>query len=167
MPTLEHRDILDVQKGIIVHQINPFTMGAGLALAIRKRYPKHYEDFVEWRKSNHLSAGNGLGRLVLTTHYAPLYIVGMCAQEEYGRKKKEYTDYDAFKGCLNIVDYLALKYNTRLYIPYKIGCGLAGGKWSYILYYISHITPYAIICKLGRPTDAEKEQIAKNGKIYL
>jgi O-acetyl-ADP-ribose deacetylase (regulator of RNase III) len=164
MPTLIYKDILDVQDGIIVHQINPYVMGAGLAKQIRYRYSKHYEDFLHWKKTR---KNVWLGHIVITTHYEPLYIVGMCAQEEYGFARKEYTNYDAFKECLKSVDYLAIKYSKKLYIPYGVGCGLAGGDWRYILYYIKEHTPYAIICKLGKPTKGEKARLKRDGKIYL
>lgn len=168
MPTLQYRDILDVQKGIIVHQINPFVMGAGLALRIRKQFPEHYEDFKLWRRANQGTNGEGaLGQLVVTTHYEPLYIIGMCAQKEYGFAKKEYTRYDAFETCLKSVDYLAIRYDTKLYIPYMIGCGLAGGEWRLVLHIITQIAPYSIICKLGIPSDREKRELKKHGTLRL
>lgn len=173
MPTLEHRDILDVQEGIIVHQINPFVMGAGLAKHIRHQYPEHYEDFKMWRRANEnwrgqaYSGEDALGEIVVTTHYAPLYIVGMCAQKEYGFAKKGYTRYDAFESCLLKVDYLSLKYSTKLYIPYKIGCGLAAGDWKLVLHKIKEVVPYAIICKLGKPSNKEKQELEKRGRIHL
>jgi len=167
MPTLIFKDILDVQQGIIVHQINPFVMGAGLAMHIRRRYPKHYEDFKVWRSKYKEAPELALGQICITSYYEPLYVVGMCAQKEYGFAKKEYTQYDAFKESLKNVDYLALKFNTKLYIPYGIGCGLAGGDWRAILFYIKEITPYAIVCKLGKPTNKEKKQFKQWGKIHL
>lgn len=167
MPTLIHKNILDVQHGIIVHQINPSVMGAGLAKQIRTRYPEHYKDFQRWKKRSHWEPGGMLGEILLTSHYEPLYIVGMCAQKDYGFDRKEYTEYDAFSECLKKVDYLAIKFSTPLYIPYGIGCGLAGGKWNYVLHYISEITPYAIICKLGKPTKDEKNALRERGKIHI
>lgn len=39
-------DLLKVEKGIIVHQVNcQKTMGSGIALSIRKKYPSHYIQF--------------------------------------------------------------------------------------------------------------------------
>jgi hypothetical protein len=143
-------------------------MGAGLARQIRVRYPEHYADFKLWRQTHKHKHDGAIGTLVITTHYAPLYIVGMCAQRDYGRDPTvEYTRYDEFQTCLREVDYLCLKYEKKLYIPYKIGCGLAGGNWQHILYYIKEHTPYAIICKLGKPTEGEKARLKRDGKIYL
>lgn len=161
MPTLEYRSILDVTDGIICHQINPFTMGAGLARQIRVRYPKHYDDFLEWKSTRN---NVWLGHVVFTDHYAPLYIVGLCAQEEYGREpNKCYTRYDALKDCLKQLDYICLKHHrSKLYVPYGIGCGLAGGDWGHVLHYIKEYTPYAIVCKLGKRNPHDKRE-----KIYL
>jgi hypothetical protein len=167
MPTLVYKNILDVQKGIIVHQVNPYVMGAGLAKQIRMRYPEHYKDFQRWTKEAHWHPTDRLGEILITSHYEPLYIVGMCAQKEYGFTKMEYTNYDAFAECLKKVDYLALKFHTELYVPYGIGCGLAGGQWAYILYHIREITPYAIICKLGKPTKEHKHVLREKGKIII
>lgn len=142
-----YKDILDILDGIIIHQINPYTMGAGLALQIKNRYPVHYDDFLVWKKRQ---GRNPLGQIVTTLHYEPLVIIGMCAQKSYGRDGANYTDYVAFKDCLRQVEYLALKYSKKVYVPYKIGCGLAGGNWGIIEETLSINIPYAIICKLGK-----------------
>jgi len=144
MPTVIYKDILDVTKGIICHQINPHTMGAGLALAIRKRYPKHYEDFLEWKKDR------GMGDILVTTYYQHPIIIGMCAQRSWGRDGRNHTNYPAFAECLRLVDYEALKRSMKVYFPYKIGCGLAGGKWEFVYQLIEAQTSYAYICKLGK-----------------
>lgn len=144
MPTLIYKDILDVTKGIICHQINPHVMGAGLALAIRRRYPKHYEDFLEWKRDH------GVGDILITTYYWPLIIIGMCAQGTYGRDGGTHTNYPAFSECLTLVDYEALRRSSKVYFPYKIGCGLAGGNWQLIYDLIGIHTSYAYICKLGK-----------------
>jgi O-acetyl-ADP-ribose deacetylase (regulator of RNase III) len=145
--TVIYKDILDVLDGIIIHQINPHTMGAGLALQIRNRYPVHYDDFLAWKKRQ---GRNPLGQIVTTLHYENPIIIGMCAQKTYGRDGANYTNYSSFKDCLKQVDYLALRYSKKVYVPYKIGCGLAGGNWGIIRHTLKLNMPYAIICKLGK-----------------
>lgn len=40
-------DILSIHRGIIVHQVNcQRVMGAGLALKIRRKYYRHYLDYM-------------------------------------------------------------------------------------------------------------------------
>lgn len=140
------RDILTVTNGIIVHQINPHTMGAGLALAIRKKFPKHYEDFLLWKRTRF---GLGLGHVVLTDFYKKPIIIGACAQKGYGRDGATYTDYISLSQCFEMVERESIKRKLPVFLPYKIGCGLAGGDWSVVEGIIKIRLPDAFICKLG------------------
>jgi O-acetyl-ADP-ribose deacetylase (regulator of RNase III) len=134
-------NILDVKKGIIVHQVNNRgVMGAGLAKQIRALYPQHYQDY----KSQKLN----LGSLVITT-ISPkeLYIIGLIAQDGYGRDKC-YTNYEAFTDCLKHLHNFHNKYpHLNIYMPYGIGCGLAGGNWDHISKLINTIIPSTILVK--------------------
>jgi hypothetical protein len=147
MPTEQYRDILDVVDGIICHQVNPFVMGAGLALAIRRRFPKVYKEFVHRKETDPLDLGD-----VLFVQVSPtLWVANMCAQHTFGRNtRRVYTDYPAFQSCLAAIDYEALKKEKKVYFPYKIGCGLAKGNWNTVYHLIGQRIPYAIICRLGR-----------------
>ena len=40
--------------------------------------------------------------------------------------------YDAIDSCLKKVLDASKKYNASVHLPYNLGCGLAGGKWSVI-----------------------------------
>lgn len=147
MPTEQYRDILDVVDGIICHQVNPFVMGAGLALAIRRRFPKVYDEFLYRKRVDPLDLGDVLFVQVSST----LWVANMCAQHTFGRNlRRVYTDYPAFQSCLAAIDYEALKKEKKVYFPYKIGCGLANGNWNTVYHLIEQRTPYAIICRLGR-----------------
>ncbi len=147
MPTETYKDILDVVDGIICHQVNPFVMGAGLALAIRKRFPVVYDAFMFRRDTDPLDLGDTLFVQVSPT----LWVANMCAQHKFGRNQRRvYTDYPAFQSCLSSIHYEAMKKEKKVYFPYRIGCGLANGNWSTIYHLIEQRTPYAIICKLGK-----------------
>ena len=64
----------------------------------------------------------------------------MFAQDGFG-SGQVYTNYDAFKYCLNdISEYLKLHkdkvlktYGNEICFPYNIGCGNAGGDWRIVL----------------------------------
>ncbi len=149
MPTEIYKDILDVREGIICQQINPFVMGAGLALAIRRLYPKVHGEFLDRKKTDPI----GLGDVLFVDVSNELTIASMCAQHNYGRDPNSvYTSYPRFQECLTLVHIHATRGSKRreVYFPYKIGCGLAGGSWRIIYNYIDILTPYAHICKLGR-----------------
>lgn len=141
-------DILTVRKGIICHQINPWKMGAGLALAIRKRYPQHYEDFEDWKKYR---TGDPTGYVLFTQLDVGFVVAGLCAQPRYGRGAGiAYTNYRALGECFDKVYEYTQKHGIEpVYIPWKIGCGLGGGLWHIVEDIIEAHLPDAILCKLG------------------
>lgn len=145
-------DLLKVKEGMIVHQVNNCgKMGAGLAKQIRAKYPEHYNDYINMY--NHFLKQNPetkqvkslLGKHV-DTKYDNLTIRGIFSQDGYGRDKR-YTSYEHLKICLQ--DIAKSKIDT-VYIPYELGCGLAGGDWSIVSKMILEILPSAIIVKLKK-----------------
>lgn len=132
-------NILEIKSGIIVHQVNcQYKMGAGLAAQIRKKYPKHYNDFIDMKPE--------LGNIVATKINKELFVVGIYGQYYYGRIGM-YTDYLALKNGLEKVSYLMNKTNLDVFIPYKIGCGLAGGNWDIVKQIIENTIPNCYIVK--------------------
>lgn len=135
-------NLLDVTSGIIVHQVNNrHVMGAGLALQIRNKYPQHYRDY--------MAHSLQMGGLVLTHISNKLGIAGLVAQDGYGRDKR-YTDYEAFDKSLSTLSELLImaQYEGKVYFPFGIGCGLAGGKWVEIQSIIEKYFPNAIVVML-------------------
>lgn len=142
-------NILKVTEGMIVHQVNNCgKMGAGLAKQIKDTYPEHYNDYMSMynqalksdsSKSNIQSL---LGNHV-DTRIGNLTIRGLFSQDGYGRDKM-YTSYEHLQTCFKKI---ASSKITPVYIPYKLGCGLAGGDWSIVSKMILDILPDAIIVK--------------------
>ena len=134
-------DILNVTHGIICHQVNcRGKMGAGIALAIRKKWPEVYRDYI----AAHLRKELKLGHIVFTEIKKNLlYVASLCGQYNYGRQG-QYTNYDAVKMCLT---ELAKYDDGRLviHIPKGMGCTLAGGDWNIVSKMIDSIIPNAII----------------------
>ena len=109
------------QQGVILHQVNcKRVMGAGIAKQIRSLYPQHYIDY--------LNTPQQLGNIVITRISPSLTIIGLFAQDGYGRHK-QYTDYNALEQCLIKVAQLN---EQHIFAPYKIGCGLGGGDWEIV-----------------------------------
>ena len=132
-------DILAIDRGIIVHQVNcQHVMGAGLALQIRKKYPRHYSDFA--------SRVPHLGGLVITQVSSELYIVGVYGQYNIGREKRQ-TDYNALRKGLSAVQKMCAEMNLPVYLPYGIGCGLAGGSWAVVEQIIASAIPNSTIVR--------------------
>ena len=49
--------------------------------------------------------------------------------------ENRHTDYDALKkALLNLKDFCKDNEITKIGIPYKLGCGLAGGDWDGVVY---------------------------------
>jgi len=126
------------QQGVILHQVNcKRVMGAGIAKQIRSLYPQHYKDYI--------NAPQKLGDIVIT-HISPsLTIIGLFAQDGYGRHK-QYTDYNALEQCLIKVAQLNIQ---PIFAPYKIGCGLGGGDWEVVKSLFEQHLPQTIFVKLG------------------
>lgn len=135
-------NILNVRRGIIVHQVNcRRVMGAGLALQIRRKYPKHFE---EYRRAEPRLGGS------LFTEMAPdLYVAGVYGQDGFGTGQRQ-TDYDMLRNGLMEVAALARGTCLPVYIPYQIGCGLAGGNWEVVAYIIESVLPEATVVRYER-----------------
>lgn len=146
MPKIIQMNILDVTEGIILHQCNNRgVMESGLAKQIRNKYPEAYELYRENCSLRNFRAP--LGEIYYKKVNNNLWIANAIAQDGYGRDKV-YTDYDALRTVLHRAYNRALLAKCNLYIPYKIGCGLAGDNWDTVLRIIEEVAPEAIICKL-------------------
>lgn len=140
-------DILSVNHGVIVHQVNcKRVMGAGLALQIRRKYPQHFADY--------MVAEPKLGDIVITRVHSKLYIIGVYGQYSYGRYGL-YTNYSALRTAMIKAACFAAQKNLQMFIPYGIGCGLAGGDWSQVEKVLSSIVGnYVIVRKAKDEEDA-------------
>lgn len=128
-------DILDVQSGIICHQVNcQGVMGAGVALQIKKKYPKAEESYLAFCKKTPIKSSR-LGHVTIA-HVGPdLYVANIFGQQFYGNAKKThqvYTDYVALKTAFQKLYRATKDQHFTYYFPKYFGCGLAGGNWSTI-----------------------------------
>lgn len=131
-------DIVTEAYPIFCHQVNcRGVMGAGLAKQIRSEYPEVYHEY-KYVCSN----GNAvLGKIQPVETSDDRICINMYAQYSYGRDR-QYTNYDAFKKCLDAVKafvsspQIGLKMSyfekKEVAFPMYIGCGLAGGDWNKI-----------------------------------
>ena len=125
------------QQGVILHQVNcKRVMGAGIAKQIRSLYPQHYIDY--------LNTPQQLGNIVITRISPSLTIIGLFAQDGYGRNK-QHTNYKALEECLIKVAQLNIQ---PIYAPYKIGCGLGGGDWEIVQQLFKKHLPQTTFVKL-------------------
>ena len=149
MITTINKDILTVDKGVIVHSVNCIGAVGGLAGAIARKWPKNaeqYKEHVRHRKSSIMLLGS-----VFEVNVAHNVIVAnLFGQYGIGTGKQQ-TEYSALiSGFKTIADTCFYGNDTEdmyfgplgyqevsnvlndIYIPYKIGCGLGGGDWNIV-----------------------------------
>ena len=122
-------DIFDTDSDVICHQTNcKGVMGSGIALQIKKNFPKAYEAYVKYAKVY----GDELLGMIQPVDCGDKTIINLFGQSSYGKDGKRYTDYDAFDTALDKIKTYCEVHNYNIAFPYKIGCGLGGGDWSII-----------------------------------
>ena len=167
MITTINKDILTVNKGVIVHSVNCIGGVGGLAGAIARKWPKNAEEYrshVNRQKMPIMLLGS-----VFEVNVAHNVIVAnLFGQNKVGTNQRQ-TEYSAiiagfkrianttFYGNDKIPDYSNHEYYLSkltlndIYIPYKIGCGLGGADWNIVeeiinkIFDSSHFNVY--ICK--------------------
>ena len=132
MVKIQCGNILDVTKGVIFHQVNcRKAIGAGLSGQIIQHYPIVAERYYDTFKNHEVE----FGQLQYVTVADGLMVVNSFSQESYGNAAKTgkvYTDEDVLVRNIIFVCKNFL-HSAEVYIPWKIGCGLAGGNWNKIL----------------------------------
>lgn len=122
---------------VIGHQTNCLgVMGAGIAKQIKARNPRMFQKYYEYCKKNDR---NSLGTAqFLKTDDGSQVIANLFGEYSFCEsvapfrdgEKPRHTDYAALKNCLRVLHIAARDNNWKtLGIPYKLGCGLAGGNW--------------------------------------
>lgn len=130
-------NIFDGSENIICHQTNCLgIMGGGIAYQVKKQYPKVFLEYYEL--CNKIKNKKELlGQVQYCKISSDRYIANCFGQLDIGLGIQ--TNYNALKSCLQNVYETAQKYNYSVSIPYKIGCGLAGGDWNIVYKMIQDI----------------------------
>lgn len=128
-PHVIQGSILDVRRGVLAHQVNcRGKMGAGLAKAIRDRWPRV---FFEYRRKLE-SRGWRVGDCQCIQVEKDIWVANVAGQDAYGREPRLYTNYDGLRRGLLVAKQKADALGLPLYVPHGIGCGLAGGDWALV-----------------------------------
>lgn len=129
-------NILDCDEKILVHQTNcQGVMGSGLAKQIKEKYPEVFNAYYHYCKTRQLL--DVLGTALICEADDGKYIANLFGQDKYGKGLQ--TDYDMFKKALQEIHDFAKENKLSVALPYKIGCGLAGGDWNKVFDIINEI----------------------------
>jgi len=111
---------------IIAHCCNTiFVMGSGVALGIKRKWPKVYSEYKNWRNKN-----PKLGDVQFVKVASDIAVANILGQEGVGFKDGiAPVRYDAMDKGLKKVGEIAKKFNSSVHLPFKIGSDRAGGDW--------------------------------------
>ena len=129
---------------VIGHQTNCLgVMGAGIAKQIKGQNPKLFESYkthCNEISDNHLLLGTvqflptDNGKQIVANLFGEYSFCESIAPYNEGGKPR-HTDYVALKECFHrLHTWMVLMEKTTVGLPYKIGCGLAGGDWDGVVY---------------------------------
>ena len=132
----EHSNVLAAQgeRILIAHVVNDLgVMGAGLAKQMRAKWPGVYHQYREFVHLHRRESLLGTVQFVQVQEQ-PHLVVANCFAQHGIRSLTNLTPFslDAFRTCLAEVGRDAVTNQLEVHMPYGIGAGLAGGKWSEI-----------------------------------
>ena len=123
---------------IIAHICNDLgAWGKGFVLALSKRWKEPEKQYRWWAKGQTTlfdppTPSFKLGEVLFVEVESDIIVANMVAQHGIGWKDgKPPIRYNALGKALNAVALEALTNNASVHMP-RIGCGLAGGKWTAI-----------------------------------
>ena len=134
-------NIFDTHCNIICHQVNcQGIMGHGIAKQVKEKYKGVFNEYKRYCDAHADNREAMLGEaLIVDVDYGAAvldwlvnkerkYIANIFGQLTYGTGLR--TNYKALVLGLEVVANFAEEHNLSVAIPYKIGCGLAGGDWN-------------------------------------
>jgi len=140
MITTKQGDLLQASEDAIGHGCNSMkTMGAGVAAALRKKWPAVYQadvefdDFHEEEKIGHFSTIKVDGKQVYNIY----------TQVGYKPRTQDHFEYDGFRDGLAEVFKDMKSHGLKTLALPKIGAGLAGGDWTRIEQTIREVSDLA------------------------
>ena len=136
-------NILNATEDIICHQVNCMgIMGAGLAKQIKYKYPEVFKAYKELCNFHKDDLKFLLGKILKVDCHDGKKIVNMFGQYNYGTNSIQ-TNYTALENCFKKLFEKVSNINNlnkTVAIPYKIGCGLAGGDWNVVFHMIEKVS---------------------------
>ncbi|MFE0255600.1 macro domain-containing protein [Streptomyces sp. NPDC059010] len=115
---------------VIAHVCNDIGgWGKGFVLAISRRWPEPEKRYRAWHRDRALN-DFGLGAVQFVQVEPYLWVANMVGQRGIRTGSKGVpVRYEAIDGALERLGAKAAELGASVHMP-RIGCGLAGGKWS-------------------------------------
>lgn len=143
-------DIFTTHCNIICHQVNcQGVMGHGIAKQVKEKYRGVFDEYKRYCDAHADNRAAMLGEALIVDMYhgaavldwlvnsESKFIANIFGQLTYGTGLR--TDYKALVSGLEVVARFAKEHNLSVAIPYKIGCGLAGGDWNKVSMFIEGV----------------------------
>ena len=134
-------DLLQSNLPLIAHQTNCLgVMGAGIARSIKNKWNLVYTQYANFCKLLKYSKELlGKCQVCITGDKHINLVANLFGEysftESVAPYENRHTDYDALKESLVYLIAFCKSGNiTEIGIPYKLGCGLAGGDWDGVVY---------------------------------
>lgn len=123
-------DIFQAPIDILVHQANCYcTMGSGIALDIKTRFPEAYEEDCKTKRGDETKLGTASICRVKDSESRIKFIFNMYGQYMFGGGTR-HTNYEAYYCGLEFIKNKITNVNLIVGIPFKMGCSLGGGDWN-------------------------------------
>lgn len=138
-----------VDRGVIAHVVNNRNaMGAGVAKALYDRWPIVKVQYHRWMAICDLEPGefSDVNFVIIDDD---ITVANMVAQDGFGPGDRCYLDYKQLEASIRSVALYSEENNLPIYLPYNMGCGLAGGNWDIVFRMLERIIPEATIVKFG------------------
>lgn len=141
------KDIFTCTEDIIVHQTNcQGVMGSGIAKQVKEKYPEVFNAYYHYCKTHIVP--DLLGTSLICEANDGKIIANVFGQNGFGAGLQ--TDYDALRNALQEVHDFAKENKKSVAIPYKLGCGLAGGDWNKVFDMITDVFSDIDNCNIYR-----------------
>ncbi|MFC4912530.1 macro domain-containing protein [Actinomadura gamaensis] len=115
---------------VIAHVCNDLGgWGKGFVLAVSRRWDEPERAYRAWHRDRARN-GFGLGAVQFVQVEPYIWVANMVGQRGIRRGSKGVPiRYDALSACLDRLGARAVELGASVHMP-RIGCGLAGGRWS-------------------------------------
>lgn len=125
-------NLMNVTSGHIVHGCNAQgVMGSGVALAVKRKFPGAYEDYIKQFKADD---GLVLGMAYPSTIDKQLVVWNAITQNLFGQGPRQ-VSYDAIETCFVVINdkvgFYKDHWPAEIHIP-MIGAARGGGNWEII-----------------------------------